>query len=88
MKEVKNIEPDYKMKREVFGPYERLLSNPRTTVVKDYSKSPDIDSAITLSAAGHGVIVKSIDKENKGVWKKNNPLAVGITAVMIVTGKL
>jgi len=59
--------------RTVYGPYEGIMRS-RVNVVKDYSYSPDIDSAICLSARGHGKEIKVIKPLSRGFIKKYNPI--------------
>lgn len=59
--------------RTVFGPYEGILHY-KGAIVKDYSKSPDIHSAVALSA--HGTEKKVIEPRIKGIEKKYNPVGL------------
>lgn len=62
--------------KEVFGPYDGIFgSRCKGTITKDYSKSPDIFSAIGKNAKG--VEKKEIVNHRRGIEKKHQPLVIG-----------
>jgi hypothetical protein len=62
--------------KEVFGPYEGIFSTKSKGIIKDYSNSPNIFSAISKSAKG--VEKKEIHISRRGIEKKYNPCVIGI----------
>ena len=59
--------------RTVKGPYAGVFAVNKQTIKKDYSKSPDIFSAIALSAKGEEK--KIVNSRIKGITKKNKPIS-------------
>jgi hypothetical protein len=62
--------------KEVFGPLDGIFSSHnKKVIIKDYSTSPSIFSAISKNAKG--VEKKEIVNHRRGIEKKYQPLVIG-----------